>query len=148
METDYSGADAEDVLADLRAVTSEMDERQVSTGSRILFITPTLKGVLDDFSQANPARSNRVLTRFSRIVEVPQVCFYTAIDLLSGEEDQFGCRRAEGKYAATEDDTVIPGKTYYMLSGGTYTSVSSPVSSSLSNYYELVGAGAHINFMA
>ena len=72
------------VLAALRAVISDMDERQVSTGSRYLFITPTLEGVLDDFSYANPTRSNRVLERFSRIVEVPQVRFYTASDLLSG----------------------------------------------------------------
>lgn len=83
-EVDYSDAEAEDVLADLRAVTSEMDELQVSAGSRILFITSTLKGVLDDFSQANPARSNRVLTRFSRIVEVPQVRFWTAVHLFTG----------------------------------------------------------------
>ena len=63
-------ADAEDLLASLRAATNAMDEAEVTTGSRILFITPTLKGVLDDFSLANPARSNRVLERFSRIVEV------------------------------------------------------------------------------
>ena len=147
VEVDYSDADAEDILADLRAVTSEMDELQVSTGSRILFITPTLKGVLDDFSQANPARSNRVLTRFSRIVEVPQVRFYTAIDLLSGEKDQFGYQRAAGEYVLTEDDSVVSGKTYYTKSGETYTPVSSPASGSLSSYYELVGAGAPINYM-
>ena len=47
-----------------------MDEAQVSTGSRYLFITPTPKGVLDDYSYANPARSNRVLERFAQIVEV------------------------------------------------------------------------------
>ncbi len=68
----YASADAEDILEDLRTVTSAMDEKQVTLGSRILFITPTLKGVLDDFSYANPNRSNRVLERFSRIVEVPQ----------------------------------------------------------------------------
>lgn len=118
VEEDYSDAESEDILADLRAVTSEMDELQVSTGSRILFNTPTLKGALDDFSQANPARGNRVLARFSRIVDVPQVRFWTAIDLLSGESDQFGYRRTGGEYAATGDDTVNPGKTYYMLSGG------------------------------
>ena len=89
-EEDLSAAEAEDVLASLRAVTNEMDELEVTTGSRILFITPTLKGVLDDFSLANPNRSNRVLTRFSRIVEVPQSRFYTAITLNSGEGDQFG----------------------------------------------------------
>lgn len=87
---DYSSAEAADILKDLRAVTNEMDELEVTTNSRILFITPTLKGVLDDFSAANPARSNRVLTRFERIVEVPQTRFYTAVDLQSGDSDKFG----------------------------------------------------------
>ena len=112
-EEDFADAEAEDVLASLRAATNAMDEAEVTTGSRILFITPTLKGVLDDFSLANPARSNRVLERFSRIVEVPQTRFYSAIALNSGDGDQFG----------------------------------SPASGSLSSYYELVGAGAPINFM-
>jgi hypothetical protein len=49
---DLSEASAVDVLAALRAVTNDMDERQVSTGSRYLFITPTLRGVLDDLSLA------------------------------------------------------------------------------------------------
>ena len=49
------------MLAALRAATNEMDEAEVTTGSRILFITPTLKGVPDDFSLATPACSNRVL---------------------------------------------------------------------------------------
>lgn len=89
-DEDLSAAEAEDILGSLRTVTNEMDELEVTTGSRILFITPTLKGVLDDFSLANPNRSNRVLTRFSRIVEVPQSRFYTAITLNSGEGDQFG----------------------------------------------------------
>ena len=46
---DLSEASAVDVLAALRAVTNDMDEKQVSTGSRYLFISPTLRGVLDDF---------------------------------------------------------------------------------------------------
>ena len=124
-----------------------MDEAEVTTGSRILFITPTLKGVLDDFSLADPARSNRVLERFSRIVEVPQTRFYSAIALNSGDGDQFGYSRAEGTYQLTEDTSVVSGKTYYTKSGEQYTPVSSPASGSLSSYYELVGAGAPINFM-
>lgn len=144
---DFADADADDVLASLRAATNAMDEAEVTTGSRILFITPTLKGVLDDFSLANPARSNRVLERFSRIVEVPQTRFYSAIALNSGEEDQFGYSRAEGTYQLTEDTSVVSGKTYYTKSGEQYTPVSSPASGSLSSYYELVGAGAPINFM-
>ena len=78
-EENLSAAEAADVLASLRTATNEMDEAEVATDSRILFITPTLKGVLDDFSLANPARSNRVLERFSRIVEVPRTRFYPAI---------------------------------------------------------------------
>lgn len=106
-EDDLSDADAADVLTELRAVTNLMDEAQVTAGSRYLFITPTLKGALDDFSLANPARSNRVLERFSRAVEVPQVRFYTAIDLLSGDEDQFGYACAAGNYQLTSDADVV-----------------------------------------
>lgn len=102
---DFSESAATDVLKALRTITSEMDEKQVTTGSRYLFITPTLKGVLDDYSYANPTMSNRVLERLARVVEMPQVRFYAAIDLLSGEGDQFGCRRAEGEYAKTENGT-------------------------------------------
>lgn len=144
---DFADAEAEDVLASLRGATNAMDEAQVTTGSRILFITPTLKGVLDDFSLANPARSNRVLERFSRVVEVPQARFYSAITLNSGDEDQFGYARAEGSYVKTTDSSVVSGKTYYTKSGEQYTPVSSPASGSLSTYYELVGAGAPINYM-
>lgn len=91
---DLSAAEAGDVLEGLREVTNAMDEAEVSAGSRYLFITPTLKGVLDDFSLANPARSNRVLERFSRIVEVPQSRFYTAVTLNSGEGGSFGYAKA------------------------------------------------------
>ena len=113
----YASADAKDVLEDLRTVTSAMDEDQVSTGSRIPFITPTLKGVLDDFSMANPNRSNRVMDRFSRVVEVPQVRFYTAIDLLSGGDDGFGYQKHAAAYELTSDTGVVEGKTYHTRSG-------------------------------
>lgn len=142
-----SGATAEQLLASLRTVTSAMDERQVSTGSRYLFITPTLNGVIQDFSYANPNRSNRVLERFARVVEVPQVRFYSAIDLLSGDEDHFGYQKAAGTYVATTDTEVDSSKTYYTKSGDEYTAVASPTKSGLANYYELVGAGRDLNFM-
>ncbi|NHM15263.1 hypothetical protein GMI69_01045 [Eggerthellaceae bacterium zg-887] len=109
-EADFSAADAADVLAELRAVTSAMDEAQVTAGSRYLFVTPTLKGVLDDYSLANPARSNRVLERFARIVEVPQVRFCTAIELKSGDAE-FGYARAAGardiNFMVVEKSAVI-----------------------------------------
>ena len=93
-EADLSKAKAADMLSELREVTNVMDEAQVSTGSRFLFITPTLKGVLDDYSLANPNMSNRVLERFARIVEVPQARFYTKIALNSGDNDSFGYAKA------------------------------------------------------
>jgi hypothetical protein len=110
-DADLSTAKATDVLAALREVTNQMDEAQVTPGSRYLFITPTLKGVLDDYSLANPAMSNRVLTRFARIVEVPQVRFYTKIALNSGDGDQFGySKAADGRainFMVVEKSAVI-----------------------------------------
>ena len=130
----YASADAEDVLEDLRSVISAMDEGPVSTGSRILFITPTFKGALDDFSYANPSRFNRVMERFSRVAEVPQVRFYTATNLLSGGDDGFGYQKHAAAYELTSDTGVVEGKTYHTRSGfGTsanpymYTKVASPV---------------------
>lgn len=151
----YASAGAADVLEDLRTVTSAMDEGQVSTGSRYLFITPTLKGMLDDFSMANPNRSNRVLERFSRVVEVPQVRFYTAIDLLSGGDDGFGYQKRKAVYELTTDTEVDSSKTYYTRSGSgttaspyTYSEVASPTKANLGTYYEVAtAAGLDINFM-
>ena len=97
------------MLASLRAATNAMDEVEVTTGSRILFITPTLKGVLDDFSLANPNRSKAVLTRFSRMVEVPQTRFFLAIALNSGEGGQFGHSRAESFYQLLEAVSIASG---------------------------------------
>lgn len=91
---DLSKAKATDVLAALRKVTIAMDEAQVTPGSRFLFVTPTLKGLLDDYSLADPNMSNRVLTRFARIIEVPQARFYTKIALNSGDSEKFGYAKA------------------------------------------------------
>ena len=152
----YASANAEDILEDLCTVTSAMDEKQATLGSRILFITPTLKGVLDDFSYANPNRSNRVFERFSRIVEVSQVrFFYRAIDLLSGGDDQFGYQKRAATYELTTDTEVDSGKTYYTRSGsGTsaspyvYAEVASPVKANLGTHYEMTTTpGLDINFM-
>ena len=95
---DFADAEAGDVLASLRAATNKMDESQVSTRSRILFL-------------ANPARSNRVLERFSKVVEVPQVRFYTEIELQNGDGGNFGYKKAVGgrpiNYMVVEKSAVI-----------------------------------------
>ncbi len=104
-------ADADTVMTSLRRATSEMDEKQVTATSRILFITPTLKGLLDDFSLVNPNRSNAILSRFSRIVSVLQSRFYTAITLNPGTGGSFGYGKgANGKdinYMIVEKSAVI-----------------------------------------
>ncbi|WP_417134899.1 hypothetical protein [Rubneribacter badeniensis] len=147
-EEDFADAEAGDVLASLRAATNAMDEAEVTGASRILFITPTLKGVLDDFSLANPARSNRVLERFSRIVEVPQTRFYTAIDLLQGRfEGDFGYRSSAGDYAKTADTELVAGKTYYDYSKDGYQPVAEPNVADIATYYEVVGVGRPISYM-
>ena len=104
---------------------------------------------------ANPNRSNRVMERFSRVVEVPQVRFYTAIDLLSGGDDGFGYQKRAAVYELTEDTEVDSSKTYYTRSGsGTsaspyvYTEVASPTKANLGTYYEMTTTpGLDINFM-
>lgn len=71
-----------DVISALRAAANKMDEDEVPYENRILFITPTLKGLVDDL---DTTKSKEVLARFSQIVLVPQTRFYTAIDMLDGK---------------------------------------------------------------
>ena len=88
-ETINDGAGA---VSALRACTSKMDEDEVSTENRILFITPTLKGLIDDL---DTTKSKKVLERFSTIIEVPQTRMYTAITLNTGAEN-YGYVKADG----------------------------------------------------
>ena len=71
-----------DVIAALRTATTNQDEAEVNTESRYLFITPTLKGLVDDL---DTTKSKEVLKRFTQVIEVPQTRFYTAIDLKDGK---------------------------------------------------------------
>lgn len=76
----------------LRAGINEQDESEVSTENRILFITPTLKALIDDLETY---KSKSVMSRFSQVIEVPQTRMYTAITLNTGEEN-YGYKKAEG----------------------------------------------------
>lgn len=89
---------AEDTLAALIAAQNAMDEAEVPTESRILFITPTLyNGVMN----LDTTKSRAVLDSFAEIVKVPQSRFYTAIDLYdgvaSGETAGHFVKSADGK---------------------------------------------------
>lgn len=75
----------EAVIEALRAATNQMDEDEVPQEGRILFITPTRKGLVDDL---DTYRSKAVMNRFSKVVLVPQSRFYTAINMRSGKEGE------------------------------------------------------------
>jgi hypothetical protein len=74
-------ATGEAVIAALRTATNTMDEDEVPQEGRILFITPTLKGMIDDLETI---KSKEVLARFSQIKLVPQSRFYTKITQYDG----------------------------------------------------------------
>lgn len=70
-----------DWLAALVTAQSKMDNDEVSTEGRILYITP------DGYNAIHAVDTNKsreVLASFSKIVKVPQSRFYTAIDLYDG----------------------------------------------------------------
>ena len=84
--------DGESTVKALRACTNKMDEDEVPTENRILFITPTLKGAVDDL---DTIKSKKVLEKFSQIIEIPQNRMYTKVALHDGKED-YGYAKAEG----------------------------------------------------
>ena len=82
----------------LREGTNKMDEDEVPTTNRILFITPTNKALIDDL---DTYKSKSVMERFSKIIEVPQSRMYTAVELETGKADsegnsKFGYKKAAG----------------------------------------------------
>lgn len=85
-----------DVISALRTATNKMDEDEVPYDNRILYITPTLYGLVQDL---DTTKSREVLSRFSKVVTVPQTRFYTAIELNDGTtsgETAGGYKKATG----------------------------------------------------
>lgn len=86
----------EAVIKALRTASTKMDEEEVTSEGRVLFITPTLKGLVDDL---DTTKSKAVMNKFSAIIEVPQSRFYSAIELKDGKtggEEKGGYKKAEG----------------------------------------------------
>ena len=92
-------ADGAAVITALRAAINKMDEDEVPFEERFLYITPTLKGMIEDL---DTTKSKEVLARFAKVQPVPQTRFYTAIDLKSGKEGE-----AAGGYAKNENGKEI-----------------------------------------
>lgn len=76
--TSVSGALAtgQDAVEALRACVTRMDDGEVPYEGRVLFILPGLRGLIEDL---DTTKSRAVLSRFSRIVSVPQTRMYSAI---------------------------------------------------------------------
>ena len=70
-----------DVVSALRAAAAAMDDAEVPYEDRILFITPVLKGLVDDL---DTTKSRAALESFSQVIKVPQSRMYTAITLYDG----------------------------------------------------------------
>lgn len=86
----------EEVIKALRVAATKMDEDEVPSEQRILFITPTLKGMIDDM---DTTKSKEVMKKFSAIYEVPQTRFYSAIELKDGKTEsqtKGGYKKASG----------------------------------------------------
>lgn len=73
----------DEVLESIQNEQNAMDEDEVTGISRILFIVPTL---LRKAQNVEKYKSTGVLDEFAEIVKVPQKRFYTAIELLSGDD--------------------------------------------------------------
>lgn len=87
-------ADGAAVVAAIRAAATAMDEAEVPSEDRILFITPTLYGMIQDL---DTTKSKEVLSHFSAIVPVPQSRFYTGITVNSGDSDWGYTKGADAK---------------------------------------------------
>lgn len=86
-----------EVLEAIRKAKTDMDEAEVNSEGRVLFITPT---ALDAAKNVNTNISKDVLNAFE-IVPVPQSRFYTGISLRDGRSDdelEGGYVPAEGAY--------------------------------------------------
>lgn len=104
----------DDVVAGLRKGTNKMDEDEVTTESRILFITPTLKALIDDLETY---KSKAVLSRFSTVIEIPQTRMYTAVELADGKETYGYKKSATGKninFLIVEKSAVVSAMEQYI----------------------------------
>ena len=87
----------EAVIGALRTAHAEMDDAEVPSEGRVLFITAALKGLVDDMDTTS---SRAAMELASQIVVVPRSRFYTAITLLN---DGYAKRAASGSVTAGQD---------------------------------------------
>lgn len=100
-------ATGEDAIKAITAAMSKMDDDEVPEESRILFVTPTIKRLIEAM---DTTKSREIIANFgNRLVTVPQSRFYTAIDQLDGSSSG---ETAGGyvKHAATTEPVTAAGQ--------------------------------------
>lgn len=109
--TEEDFADGDSVLSALQRDQSAMDEDEVTSTSRYLFITST---ALRMAKNVEKYKSTGVLDEFAGIIKVPQKRFYTAIELNDGEsggEEMGGYKKADDgveiNYMIVEKSAVL-----------------------------------------
>lgn len=85
-------SDGASVVSALRTASNVLDESEVPEENRVLLITPTYKGSVDDL---DTTKSKKVLEKFSSIITVPQSRMISAITLNDGA-NSYGFKKAEG----------------------------------------------------
>ena len=93
-------ANGEAWLNALVEAQTQMDNDEVPTESRILYITPD---GYNSIHAVDTTKSREVLESFSKIIKVPQTRFYTAIDLFDGKTSG----EEAGGYAKNENGADI-----------------------------------------
>ncbi len=69
---------ADNTIKAVQTAMTDMDEAEVSPDGRILYITPTHKGLIDSLESY---KSKAVMSRFAKVIAVPQTRFYTKVTI-------------------------------------------------------------------
>ena len=93
--------DGATAITELRTASVKMDNDKVPKNQRLLYITSEIKGYIDDL---DTTKSRNVLSKFDKIIEVPQSVFYTKIVLNDIEDREGGL---DGGYDKAEDGKDI-----------------------------------------
>lgn len=84
------------VIKAISAAYDGMTNAEVPEADRYLFITPVLAGLVRDL---DTTKSKEIMSKFTRVIEVPQSRFYTAIEQYDGStsgEEAGGYGKASG----------------------------------------------------
>jgi len=90
----------EEAVKALRVASVKMDNDKVPKNQRLLYITSEIKGNIDDL---DTTKSRNVLSKFDKIIEVPQSVFYTQIVLNDIEDKEGGLDGGFEKATAGKD---------------------------------------------